>query len=43
MSGFRNASTEFAFCSSDATVFQLEPSAQAPWTRTMVGFDMASL
>ena len=26
--------------SSTETAFQLDPSAQAPWTRTMVGFDM---
>src|SRR3984957_19306535 len=25
-------------CNSDATAFQLEPSAHAPWTRTIVGF-----
>ena len=29
-------------CSSVDTAFQLEPSAQAPWTRTIVGFGMAS-
>ena len=28
-------------CSSDATAFQLKPSAHAPWTRTMVGFGMS--
>ena len=27
-------------CSSVATAFQLDPSAQAPWTRTIVGFGM---
>ena len=27
-------------CSSDETAFQLEPSAQAPWTSTIVGFGM---
>ena len=27
-------------CSSVDTAFQLEPSAHAPWTRTMVGFGM---
>ena len=27
--------------SSDATAFQLDPSAQAPWTRTIVGFGMS--
>ena len=28
--------------SSDATAFQLDASAHAPWTRTMVGFGMDS-
>src|ERR1700733_10659719 len=27
--------------SSEATAFQLEPSAHAPWTRTIVGFGMS--
>jgi hypothetical protein len=29
------------FCSSDATEFQLDPSAHAPCTRTIVGFGMS--
>ena len=29
-------------CSSEATAFQLDPSAHAPWTRTIVGFGIGA-
>src|SRR4051794_24726803 len=37
------ASTAYpSLCSAEATAFQLEASAQAPWTRTIVGLVIAT-